>query len=49
MKHNVIIDFGQATAYCSTNPGFQLKLHTAIMASCNKLTLDEDLPQASQL
>jgi len=45
IKHNVIY-FGQAIAYCSINPGFQLKLNTATMALCTKLTLDEEFPQA---
>jgi len=46
VKHNIVIDFGQAVAYCTTNRGFQLKLHTSTAATCNKLTLDDELPQA---
>jgi len=46
IQNNVIIDFGKATAYCTTDPSFQLKLHAATVTSCNNLTLDEDLPQA---
>ena len=46
MKYNVIIDFGKAIAYCTTPPGFHLKLQTAGTVPCNKLTLDDELPQA---
>jgi len=48
MRNNVVIDFGKATAYYTSDPGFQLKLHAATATSSNNLTLDEDLPDLQQ-